>query len=93
MPLFDAALGGVKAREPEWFNEDGQLKEGLVSILDCRDGAVEQAVREWARERNPRDWLRPTCPTHLAGLPPTPSTHLPFQEVKEEERREVGRRW
>ncbi len=92
VPIFDVALGGIRARDPEWFNEDEQLKEGLVSILDCRDGAVEQAVREWARERNPGDWLRPTCPTHLAGFaPPNSPINAPFRESESMRRR--GGRW
>jgi hypothetical protein len=55
VPLFDAVLGGVKAREPEWFNEDEQLKEGMVAVLDSKDGAVADAIRKWARERSPTE--------------------------------------
>ena len=63
MPIFDAVLGRVKAREPEWFNEDEQLKEGMVAVLDSKDGAVALAIAEWAGGRNP---------TEKAGFAPRP---------------------
>ncbi len=65
VPLFEAVLGGVRAREPEWFNEDQQLKEGMVAVLDSKDEAVADAVREWARQRGP---------TEQVGLAPPPSS-------------------
>ena len=42
-------------RDEEWFNVDEKLKEGLVSVIDSKDSAVQHAVVEWAREIKPQD--------------------------------------
>jgi hypothetical protein len=70
VPHFEAVLGGVRAREPEWFNEDQQLKEGMVAVLDSKDEAVAHAVREWARQRSPKD--KAGLAPHFPAPPPIP---------------------
>ena len=55
MPLYETVLGAVMGRDEEWFNVDEKLKEGLVSVIDSKDSAVQHAVVEWAREIKPQD--------------------------------------